>query len=112
MVHQSLLKSTPKKLALKFYQELIKENIPVKKIIMFGSYAKGKQKYYSDLDLCIVSPILGKNNFNERVRLKNIASRVENLIEPHPYHPKDLKEKYDPLAEQIRTTGKILFSTS
>lgn len=29
-------------------------------------------------------------------------------IEPHPYHPKDLLEKYDSLAHEIRTYGKVI----
>jgi len=65
---------------------------------------------HSDLDICISSSIFGKNRFKERGLLFDIAQKVSSLIEPHPYNPKDLKEKWDPLAEQIRTTGKIIYS--
>jgi len=95
-------------LAKKYYQELISAGIPVEKLIIFGSYAKGNYKYHSDLDICVVSPQFGKNRFNERLKLSTIARKIDDMIEPHPYHPKDLQEKWDPLAEQIRTTGKTL----
>jgi len=108
MVQKTLLTNKSKKLAKKYYQELIKAGIPVKKLIIFGSYAKGKAKPWSDLDICVTSPIFGKSRFSERGKLFGIAHKVDDMIEPHPYHPKDLQEKWDPLAEQIRTTGKVI----
>jgi predicted nucleotidyltransferase len=74
---------------------------------MFGSFAKGKEKNYSDLDLCVVSPAFGKDTHKELVNLMILAGKVDDMIEPHPYHPKDLKDKWDPLAYQIKKTGKV-----
>ncbi|OIN93063.1 hypothetical protein AUJ38_03895 [bacterium CG1_02_42_9] len=85
---------------------LIKNGIPVEQIIMFGSYAKNQARYDSDLDVAVVSKTFGKNSFREMVKLSKIALGVESLIEPHPYHPKDLKDKWDPLANEIRNFGK------
>ncbi|MBI4691823.1 MAG: nucleotidyltransferase domain-containing protein [Candidatus Terrybacteria bacterium] len=33
-----------------------KENIPIKKVIIFGSQIKGKSHRWSDIDVCIISP--------------------------------------------------------
>lgn len=108
MVQKSILTNTTQSLAKKYYQELLKANVPVSQMIIFGSHAKGNPKPWSDLDICVVSPIFGKNRYQEGVRLAILAHKVDDIIEPHPYHPKDLKEKWDPLAEQIRTTGKVV----
>jgi len=105
MVGKSLLNDSPENLIRKYYQKLKSHNIPVKQIILFGSYAKGAAKPWSDLDLCVVSPVFGKKPFDEMVMLKKLTSDVESLIEPHPYHPKDLKDKWDPLAVEIRKYG-------
>jgi uncharacterized protein len=107
MAKKTILKDKPEKLIKKYYQVLKKANIPVEKIIMFGSWAKGEEKYWSDLDLCVVSPSFGKNNFDETVKLKKATTKVDNMIEPHPYHPKDLKDKWIPLAVEILKYGKV-----
>ena len=39
------------------------------------------------------------------VFLKKLTTQVDSMIEPHPYHPQDLKEKWDPLACEIRKHG-------
>lgn len=105
MAQKSLLKDKPRKLIQKYYQALEAEGIPIEQIILFGSHAAGKADQDSDLDLCVVSREFGKDPFREMVRLAKIATKIESLIEPHPYHPSDLQEKYDPLAQEIRTHG-------
>lgn len=107
MAKRTILKDKPENLIKKYYQVLQKANIPVDKIIMFGSYAKGKFKSYSDLDLCVVSKIFGKDRHEEMVRLMHLASKVDDMIEPHPYHPKALQDKWDALAYEIRKHGKV-----
>lgn len=108
MVKKSILNDTPKNL-IKKYKKVLEENgIPVEKIILFGSYAKGLEKPWSDLDLCIVSKIFGRDGYEEMVRLKQLTTEIDTMIEPHPYHPKDLDDYWDPLAHEINKTGKIV----
>ena len=82
------------------------EGIPFARLIVFGSQAKGSARSWSDIDVCVVSDRFGKNRHTERVKLMR-ARRNDVLldIEPHPYHPNDLNDKYDPLAAEIRTYG-------
>lgn len=88
------------------YKKVLEKNkIKIDKLILFGSYAKGTQKEWSDIDLCVVSPQFGKNRFEERVRLMKLSiGRGEN-IEPHPYNLKGLNDKWDPLASEITKSG-------
>ena len=91
---------------IKDYAHVLKtQKIKVEKLILFGSYAKGAFKPSSDIDLCVVSPQFGKNRFEERVKLMKLAIGVGENIEPHPYSPSGLKEKWDPLASEIRKYG-------
>lgn len=105
MATKTLLNDKPEKLINKYYQAIKAAGIPVEEIILFGSYATGKAQFDSDLDVCVVSKKFGKNAFSELVKLSKIASKIEPLIEPHPYHPKALTDPWDPLAHEIRTHG-------
>lgn len=107
MAKKTILKDEPNKLIKKYYQILTDQGIKIDKIIVFGSYAKGTEKPWSDLDLCVVSRNFGENDFDETVYLKKATTEVDSMIEPHPYHPKDLNDKWDPLAVEIKKYGKV-----
>jgi len=101
----SILTDTPQNVVRKYYRELISHHIPVKHMIMFGSYAKGTNNKWSDLDICVVSEDFGKDGWKELIMLKKLTAAVDTMIEPHPYNPNDLTDRYDPLAKEIRTHG-------
>ncbi len=88
-----------------FVNLLRKEGIDIEKALVFGSHAFGTSKPWSDIDVCVVSPQFGKDSFSESVFLAGVANRIDLTIEAHPYSPEDFKEKYDPLADQIRKHG-------
>ena len=50
----------------------------------FGSFAKGKQKDYSDIDLAVISPNFGKDTHKEMMFLINLSSKVSDRIEAIP----------------------------
>ncbi len=102
---QSLLTDSPKNLLVKYGKALSDAHIPVDKMILFGSYAKKTPHQGSDIDVCVVSSIFGQNPFDEMVMLAKIASKIDSLIEPHPYSPTELMDPWDPLAYEIRTHG-------
>ena len=109
MAQATILKDAPKNLIKKYYQVLTNQGLKIDKIIMFGSWAKNTQTPWSDLDLCVVSKQFGKNNFDETVMLKKATTAVDSMIEPHPYHPRELKDKWDPVAVEINKYGKIVY---
>ena len=110
MAQKSILNDTPENLIQKYARLLCGRKIPVEKIILFGSYAKNNAKPWSDVDICVVSSIFGKNSYDEKVMLSKLTSSIDTMLEPHPYHPKDLEDPYDPLAYEIRTYGKVIVS--
>ena len=88
------------------YRKILEKNkIKIDKLILFGSYAKGTQKKWSDIDLCVVSPQFGKNRFEERVKLMKLSVDSGENIELHPYNPKGLTDRWDPLASEINKYG-------
>lgn len=94
---------------LKKYIRTIENNgINVKKVILFGSYAKGTARDYSDIDVCIVSDNLGRDYFDEMVKLSKLAISIDARIEPVPFTPSDLEDKYNTLAQEIKRYGKVI----
>lgn len=108
MAQKTILSDTPQNLIKAYKKVLEKNGIKVEKLIVFGSYAKGKIKPWSDLDLCVVSKQFGKDYHEELVKLMQLTNSVDPMIEPHPYHPEDLADYYDPLAYEINRTGKVI----
>jgi uncharacterized protein len=108
MAQKSILSDTPIRLIQKYRQALNNAGIPVTSLIMFGSYAKGTAKPWSDVDVCVVSPKFGVNRYDERGILMDISYLVDTMLEPHPYSPEDLEDRYDPLAAEIRKYGKVI----
>lgn len=88
------------------YIKILKaDKLPISEVILFGSYAKGKQNKWSDIDLCIVSPKF-KNAFKamQYLWLKR-TSDSSPAIEPLGFAPKDFEDNYDSLIHEIKTTG-------
>lgn len=83
-------------------------NINVTHLILFGSQAKGTARYGSDIDLAVVSPSFGKNRHQERLKLMRLCDRQTIEIEPHPFHPNDLKERWSTIANEIKTHGQVI----
>lgn len=95
-------------LAKKFVQEVKQKEIKVQKAFLFGSYAKKKQKDWSDIDVCLV--------------IKNHRSSIDDffkftkLIEEYPYSKfgkvevhafclGDFNNRYLSLPAEIKKTG-------
>ncbi|MBI3129652.1 MAG: nucleotidyltransferase domain-containing protein [Candidatus Tectomicrobia bacterium] len=51
---------------LKRYKENISKDIPIERMLLFGSYAEGKAHPDSDVDLLVVSPSFRRMNFFKR----------------------------------------------
>jgi len=93
----------------KFLNAVTSSGIKVDKAIIFGSQATGRAHKWSDIDLCIVSPQFGHDSHQELMTLLHLTNKETVDIEPHPYHPKDLADKYDPLANEIRKYGIVVY---
>lgn len=92
-------------IALKFVSELQKNGVRVQGAYLFGSYAKGNPKPYSDIDVCVVSPDFGKDFVDEMVKMMQVSRNVDDRIEPIPFDMDRLQDPYDPLAAEIRRFG-------
>jgi len=95
-------------IAKKYIARVKKSGIPVSAAYLFGSFAKGVEKKYSDIDICVISPVFGKDYFEEMVKLSHLTHKVDDRIEPVAYGLNDLNDKYSTLAAEIRQHGITL----
>ena len=92
---------------LKRFRKLLeKEGIPVEKLILFGSQARGTAHKDSDIDVCVISPIFGKDPITEKFKLLYLGPQIDTRIQAVPFSTKDfLKNKISPLLHEIRQEG-------
>ena len=104
MVRKKIPKKVEKEIK-EYIEALHEDKLPIKKVILFGSYAKGTQHKWSDIDLCIISPKF--KDFFEAMQylwLKRVSDKGLT-IEPVGFSPKDFKDEYDSLVDEIKNTG-------
>lgn len=71
--------------------EELKKEIPVAKILLFGSYAKGNYRKDSDIDVLVVSPYFKEGNYISHMQyLFRAASKVSSRLEPIPVTPAEI----------------------
>jgi predicted nucleotidyltransferase len=89
----------------KFVQLLEQQGVSISKVILFGSYAKGRANPDSDIDIVIVSTQFGQDIAEEMMLLRKIALKVDSHIEPVPLCPEDLNDNYSTFAQEIKRHG-------
>ena len=72
---------------------LEKLGIEVKRVVLYGSFAKGTARKDSDIDLVVVSDDFQKLNLRERLEVLGIASaRIKEPIEARGYTSREIKD--------------------
>ena len=105
MAKKTTIDTKVKEKILRFYQLLERENIKADKIILYGSWAKGTAKDYSDIDLCVVSSSFGNNPDFYFKKIWHLAAKIDPLLEPISFTPSELNNQYSTLAKEIKTYG-------
>ena len=87
-----------------YIQTLRQDALPVEQIVLFGSYAKGTQHKWSDIDLCIISPKF-RNSWKATQYLWSKRLHDNGLtIEPVGFTKQDFQQPSS-LIEEIKKTG-------
>lgn len=112
MVKRKYTQSEIKKIIKKIVELLKLNNIAVDKIILYGSYASGKQREHSDIDIAVISPAFKEKKILDiQEKLAIALSKYLSTIEPVGYSSEEF-EKATPetLIGQIKKSGKILYT--
>ena len=91
------------------FAEAIRPHLPVCDVVLYGSYAKGKARRYSDIDVAVVVDEYPGDLLGMKARLFRLRRDIDVRIEPLL-----VERKHDPanFLEEISRTGKIVASYS
>ena len=88
----------------RYISSLRDNNISVKDAYLFGSYAKGKNNEWSDIDIAIISDSFEGIRIKDKDKIRKITLSVSSSLEILPFNPKDFSLE-NPLAREIIETG-------
>ena len=87
----------------------LEPEIPVSRIILFGSYASGQPKKWSDIDVAVVSlAFSGVPIWRRQELLAERLTAADVRLSPLGYSPEDLAKPHSFLREIIRT-GRVVY---
>ncbi|OGU15751.1 MAG: nucleotidyltransferase [Ignavibacteria bacterium GWB2_35_12] len=98
------ISSEIKELIHKFIDELEATNIHVQKAVLFGSYARGTNDKWSDIDLAIVSDNFVGNRYYDNEKIRKAKFAVSYELEPLTYRPEEFNES-NPFVREILRHG-------
>ena len=99
-----------KKIVKDYKDELKRHSIHIAKMILYGSYAKGHPKSYSDIDLIVISQDLARfAPLKRQELLAQLTMNIDAPLEVIGYTPKEFKNSNHTIFGQIiQKTGKLV----
>jgi predicted nucleotidyltransferase len=95
-----------------YLRAVVEEGIPVRFGVLYGSYAKGTQHKWSDIDLLVVSPVYDDETHRTHEKWADlwvIAAHTDIRIEPIPVGEKQFRENDTSMIIEIaRREGQII----
>lgn len=101
-----MVKSQAIKIIKRFVKALEHEGISVERVILYGSYARGRARPDSDIDVAVVSRDFGKDRVEEGMALFRIAGEIDSRLEPIPISSSAYeRDTWIPLIYEVRQNG-------
>jgi len=88
-----------------YVQRLAEHGIPVWRIYLFGSYARGAATKESDIDLAVFLDQDDIDGFREDIELMRLRRDLDLRIEPQAFAKTDFNDT-DPYIKEIIDTGQ------
>ncbi len=94
---------------VKQFAEIVRTHLPVCDVLLYGSYATGHARQYSDIDVAVVVDEYTGNLLGMKALLFRLRREIDVRIEPLL-----LERKHDPahFLDEIVRTGKMIASYS
>ncbi len=91
----------------KKFSNAVKNLFPVEKIILFGSYARGTNHKWSDIDLAVVVKKFDFDFFDAYRKLGNVTIKLDTRIEPIII---DKTKDFSGFLKSIYNEGIVIYS--
>lgn len=85
----------------KRYKDLLKGQLPIEQMYLYGSYSKGTFNEESDIDIAVIVDHVHPDYFTDTPLLWKLRRRISNLIEPILM----TEDQNNPLYQEIKATG-------
>lgn len=95
-------------------RDLEAHKIKVNKVILYGSYAHGNPKEFSDVDIAVVSPSFARKGILKiQEELARAMSKYLSLVEPIGCSPEEFnKADQATFLGEIKRTGKVIYAAA
>lgn len=67
---------------VKKYAEVVRKGLPVKMVILYGSYARGSENLSSDIDVAVVVDKIEGDYLEQSAKLFHLVRGIDTRIEP------------------------------
>ncbi len=84
----------------KRYADLVKKEINVDAIYLFGSFVNGNHDQDSDIDIAVITDDFTGDIIEDTLKLMKIRRKVDIRIEPHPLR------KNNPFTKEVMASGQ------
>jgi len=93
---------------IKRYVATLRENgIPVQRVLLFGSWARGSASEESDVDIALISDKFTGDRFEDRRKIVPLRRAINNRLEPIPFNSKIFAHGGNLIDEIIRQGEEI-----
>lgn len=89
-----------------YVDTIIKEFQP-QQVILFGSYAKGEEREFSDIDIAVIVDEVKGDYLDNILKLYKLRRKIDLRIEPHIF---EVGKDDSGILHEVLTTGNILYS--
>jgi uncharacterized protein len=92
----------------RYIKHLQENHIPIWRIYLYGSVAKGTYGENSDIDLAVFWDKEEIDGFDEDAQLMKLTKKIDLRIEPHSFARSDFDETNPYIKEIIKTGERII----
>lgn len=85
--------------------KLVREQLPVQQVLLFGSVAKGESHAWSDIDVAVICDPFRETKHEENMEVRKARRDIDIRISPICLHPADLENKYSTIAQEVQRHG-------
>lgn len=92
-------------LAKRFKKLLLERGYPIRRVVLYGSVARGTARPDSDIDIAVITDPFQSSRISEGGDILLASKDIDLRIETVTLHPEDFQRPFFTLAREIERTG-------
>jgi len=91
--------------ARRLQKALQNKQLPIHKLLLFGSVAKGSPHKWSDIDIAVICDPFGDSRHEENMAIRVARRDIDVRIEPICLHPDEMDNRYSTIVQEVKRYG-------